>query len=522
MDSEKNKNVKRIIADAVIFFGFMLLAVGLIMFLVFNKDVFFSAGVMAVLFAITMLILPVGYVLTLKKASGGKYALYAAIVLLAAAVAMLIAIVLKSFIIDYVQPLALSTMTIIILIAAGVITLIGALLELIFRRHTVSIITCAMLIAVMLTGIIWYNTQGYGKFNDDILDNGQFLFKNGESGYATFRIPSIIALDHEVLNGKYGMTLTEDVLLASAEGRRNSSHDTGSIDLVYKTSEDGGKTWSDLKILLSYTDQIGKYGNPTPVLDSETGLVNFPYMTGTEADKYDYKTYNARFRVENNLTLTLNETPQDISFEQTDTSGGGTDGVRQHTLMIGPGKSIQLKTGERKGRIIVPASSGGYAFVMYSDDNGLTWIKGENAGTGNECEAAELDDGTLVMVIRDMTGCSTYHPEQYQRLSYSDDGGETWYEQTVDTTLRSPICMSSVAVKDGKLIMSYPDSFHTRVNLTLGVSEDGGDNWITYPVYNGAAGYSCVTVTSDNRVFVLAEIGKINYNEILYFAEIKI
>ena len=231
MDSEKNKNVKRIIADAVIFFGFMLLAVGLIMFLVFNKDVFFSAGVMAVLFAITMLILPVGYVLTLKKASGGKYALYAAIVLLAAAVAMLIAIVLKSFIIDYVQPLALSTMTIIILIAAGVITLIGALLELIFRRHTVSIITCAMLIAVMLTGIIWYNTQGYGKFNDDILDNGQFLFKNGESGYATFRIPSIIALDHEVLNEKYGMTLTEDVLLASAEGRRNSSHDTGSIDL---------------------------------------------------------------------------------------------------------------------------------------------------------------------------------------------------------------------------------------------------------------------------------------------------
>ena len=195
----------------------------------------------------------------------------------------------------------------------------------------------------------------------------------------------------------------------------------------------------------------------------------------------------------------------------------------------GPGIGIEVKQGKYKGRLVFPIYYGTHRFppacnaaALYSDDNGLTWIKGENAGTGNECEAAELDDGTLVMVIRDMTGCSTYHPEQYQRLSYSDDGGETWYEQTVDTTLRSPICMSSVDVCGNTLYLTFPDDYYTRANLTVAYSEDGGETFEKKVLYDGPGGYSCVTSGGNGKVFVIAEVGKVNYNEALVFFRIDI
>lgn len=432
---------------------------------------------------------------------------------------MLVILILFSLVVDFVQPLMLNTATCIILIAASVIMLAGAAMQIFGKRHVMTLVVCVLLIVAMLVGVIWFNAQGFRDFNDEVMTDRTFLFANGEDGYATFRIPSLVTLDKDVLNEKYGTEFERDVLLASAEGRVNSAHDTGSIDLVYKTSADGGKTWSELRVLLSYDDEVGKYGNPTPVLDRETGLVVFPYMSATKADKYDYQTFVARYIVDQNAVLTLNEEPINISFEKTDDGSGGADGVRQHTLMIGPGKSIQLENGEHKGRLIIPASSGGESFVLYSDDHGANWNVGESAGTGNECEAAELPDGELVMVVRDMTGCSAIHPEQYQRLSYSLDGGQTWYRKTEDTILRSPICMSSLTVaQSGALVMSYPDSFDTRVNLTVGVSTDRGESWQTYGLYNGASGYSCLTSDSNGSLYVLAEVGKVNYNDALMFA----
>ena len=506
-------------ADIIVAIGYLLLIAGIGMFLGMNEGIFFSTAAMSVIFAIVLLIMPVGYVLFRKKRTEGKVATGISAGAVAAAVLMLVILILFSLVVDFVQPLMLNTATCIILIAASVIMLAGAAMQIFGKRHVMTLVVCVLLIVAMLVGVIWFNAQGFRDFNDEVMTDRTFLFANGEDGYATFRIPSLVTLDKDVLNEKYGTEFERDVLLASAEGRVNSAHDTGSIDLVYKTSADGGKTWSELRVLLSYDDEVGKYGNPTPVLDRETGLVVFPYMSATKADKYDYQTFVARYTVDQNAVLTINEEPINISFEKTDGGSGGADGVRQHTLMIGPGKSIQLENGEHKGRLIIPASSGGETFVLYSDDHGANWNVGESAGTGNECEAAELPDGELVMVVRDMTGCSAIHPEQYQRLSYSCDGGQTWYRKTEDTTLRSPICMSSLTVtQSGALVMSYPDSFDTRVNLTVGVSTDRGESWQTYGLYNGASGYSCLTSDSNGNLYVLAEVGKVNYNDALMFA----
>lgn len=520
-NSSRRANVKRIVADVAMLIGYVVLTAGVGLFLGVNRDVFFSTAAMAVVFTIGLLILPAGYFFLRNKKAQGKVATGISSACIALVVVFLVLCILFSLVVEFVQPLALSTVSSILLIAGCVVLLLSAVVQILSGRQIVAVTVCVMLCVLMLTGVIWVNAQDYGEFNRDAIVKDGFIFNNGEGGYATFRIPSLVALDRNVLNEEYGFGLTRDPLFAFAEGRRNSSHDTGSIDMVYKFSLDGGENWSDLHVLLSYgTENIGKYGNPTPVLDVDTAKLVFPYMTGTEANAYDYDTYMAQFSFNADYTLEQVGEAIDINPDKVaDSSGGGSDGVREQTLMIGPGKSIQIHGGKYDGRIIVPASGGGHSFVLYSDDHGATWKRGESAGVGNECEAAQLSNGEIVMVIRDMTGCSMPHYEQYQRLSYSRDGGETWYEQTTDTSLKSPICMSSLAMTaDGKLLMSYPDSFLTRANLSVAASLDGGKTWKSTRVYSGAAGYSCLAADTDGNIYLLAEIGKVNYNEVLYFA----
>src|SRR5262245_57219702 len=62
------------------------------------------------------------------------------------------------------------------------------------------------------------------------------VFKSGEDGYHTYRIPAIV----EAANGD---------LLAFAEGRKNGGGDAGDIDIVLKRSADRGKTWGALQLV---------------------------------------------------------------------------------------------------------------------------------------------------------------------------------------------------------------------------------------------------------------------------------
>src|SRR5687767_10881265 len=56
------------------------------------------------------------------------------------------------------------------------------------------------------------------------------LFMAGEGGYASYRIPGIVATK-------------KGTLLAYCEARKNSAADWGQIDVVMRRSSDGGKTW---------------------------------------------------------------------------------------------------------------------------------------------------------------------------------------------------------------------------------------------------------------------------------------
>ena len=59
------------------------------------------------------------------------------------------------------------------------------------------------------------------------------VYRAGEGGYHTYRIPALIAT-------------TKGTLLAFCEGRRNGAGDAGDIDVLLRRSFDHGKTWSSV------------------------------------------------------------------------------------------------------------------------------------------------------------------------------------------------------------------------------------------------------------------------------------
>lgn len=113
-------------ADIIVAIGYLLLIAGIGMFLGMNEGIFFSTAAMSVIFAIVLLIMPVGYVLFRKKRTEGKVATGISAGAVAAAVLMLVILILFSLVVDFVQPLMLNTATCVILIAASVIMLAGA------------------------------------------------------------------------------------------------------------------------------------------------------------------------------------------------------------------------------------------------------------------------------------------------------------------------------------------------------------------------------------------------------------
>ncbi|MCS5632558.1 MAG: glycoside hydrolase, partial [Pirellulaceae bacterium] len=84
------------------------------------------------------------------------------------------------------------------------------------------------------------------------------VFKKGEAGYNSYRIPAIIATK-------------QDTLLAFIEARKDSQGDAGNIDLLVKRSADQGETWGPA--ILVWDDKNNTCGNPAPVVDQSTGTI---------------------------------------------------------------------------------------------------------------------------------------------------------------------------------------------------------------------------------------------------------
>merc|ERR1719453_2953776 len=108
--------------------------------------------------------------------------------------------------------------------------------------------------------------------------------------------------------------------------------------------------------------------------------------------------------------------------------------------------------------------------MIYSDDSGRTWHKGQGA-LGSECQTAEIRPGLLINTARASTD-NTY-------IQWSTDNGITW-SGGPNKDLRSPIegVEASILVHpNGKIYHSAPDDVILRNKMVVKVSSDDGKTW---------------------------------------------
>ncbi|MFM7838752.1 MAG: exo-alpha-sialidase, partial [Chitinophagaceae bacterium] len=231
----------------------------------------------------------------------------------------------------------------------------------------------------------------------------------------------------------------------------------GVREVWYKTSEDGGRTWSEGT---NITREVHRPFHPE--LDS---VYQF---------KEDWRSY-----------------------------------------AVGPGHALQLTQGIYRGRLFVPANhSEGpplpqfedyHAHGFYSDDHGLHFQLSERiefAGS-NEATAAETSTGQLILNMRNQKGVP-----RYRLVGISHDGGQSWDTVFIHRGLPDPVCQGSLLKGIGRgekpyLAFSNPADSAQRNRLTVKFSSDEGLTWPRAVVIEYAEGEVDVAAYSD-----LIELGK--------------
>jgi sialidase-1 len=336
------------------------------------------------------------------------------------------------------------------------------------------------------------------------------VFRSGQNGYHTYRIPVIV----RATNGD---------LLAFAEGRKNSGADHGDIDIVMKRSSDEGKTWGPLQLVedeeANPTAKVW-IGNPTPVVDQ-----NDP--------KHPGRIWLAFTRNNANLFATFSDDNGRTWAKRRDISAEAAKPVWEWCA-AGPVHGIQLERGPHAGRLIIPCDhqikgSGSWGVhLVYSDDHGTTWKLGavdtraaDDPLHPNECVAVELADGRVYVNAREHNGSDP----ATRTIAYSSDGGQTFDAPfAAEPNITSPVVQNSLVRltlaesgnRSNVLVYCGPGHPTERRDLTMRASYDEGKTWGRKTVVHaGPAAYSDLVKLDDEHVGVLFEAGR-RYDEILF------
>lgn len=345
------------------------------------------------------------------------------------------------------------------------------------------------------------------------------LWRANEGGYKMYRIPGIIVT-------------SKGTILAYAEARKYSGSDWGTIDIVLRRSTDGGKTFSEQKVI-AHSPNVPRspvalerkqakpddvtYNNPVAIAD-RSGVVHFLYC----------REYMRVFYMRSDDDGRTFSEPVDI----TSTFDAYRPEYAWRVLATGPGHGIQLAN----VRLLVPVwlslGTGGNGHhpsvnsTIYSDDHGKTWYRGEisvpdtpETPSANETAAVQLTNGHVMLNVR------TASDKNRRVVTTSKDGARRWSKPRFQEDLPDPICFASIVrlstKKNGgmnRILFANPDNLtradgktipnKDRRNLTVKLSYDEGKSWTVKKVIEpGSSGYSDLAVSPDGTIWCLYEAG---------------
>ena len=363
----------------------------------------------------------------------------------------------------------------------------------------------------------WYLTEQEQQQNFSM--GPTILFQSTTTPTQHYRIPAIIVAD----NGN---------IIAIADNRYNHGGDIGVtdglIDVVYRVSKDGGKSWSEAKIMgnrstSSKRSEALSKGDPLVFKANDGDLVCMAVAGGGFG--------NATVATPSRMVRSVST---DNGENWSNWEEVGRDLIQKIKTQFGKGlpkafapsgRGLTLKDGTFAAAMIGQVNKGGlYGLYVYSRDKGLNWDCADQfiAGTGgngswNEPKIiAELDDGKLLMSVRNQ-----------------DKDKKRMYAISTDVPFNGkcswPLALSAwnfgCGVVDAEGVVWTRQNKHdkTRIihiqagpkyrnGLRLYVSEDQGQNFPKYyeiTASDGAdphgVGYSSLDVAGDGTIVTLAE-----------------
>lgn len=355
------------------------------------------------------------------------------------------------------------------------------------------------------------------------------LFRAGEEGYALYRIPGIVVT-------------ARGTVLAYCEARRTGKSDWDTIDLMLRRSTDGGRTWSPRRKLADVPGPKTK--NPVALAKNLASAEDVTYNNPVAIAGRDGAVHFL-FCLEYARCFYQRSDDDGVTWSPPREITSAFDAFRSEydwkVLATGPGHGIPL----RGGRLLVPVwlstGTGGHAHrpsvtsVIYSDDHGATWQRGEIAVPDtpewifpNETVAVELADGRVMLNVRSESKANR------RLVTTSADGATGWSRPRFDEALLEPICMGSLvrlsalpeATRNRLLFVNphnlsradgkeAPGSKGDRKNVSLKLSYDEGETWPVNKVLEpGFSGYSDLAVLSDGTALCFYERGSTDGKDI--------
>ena len=261
------------------------------------------------------------------------------------------------------------------------------------------------------------------------------------------------------------IALNDGTLLFAVTEFHDSDSDYAKAHVIARQSSDGGRTWSDAR-----------------VLQENTGGMNVMSVTLRRLPNGDI----ALFYLQKN---SLTDLDAYVKFSTDEAASFGpavliTDQAGYHVM------NNDRVTLLSSGRLLVPVASTpdvdrvnhfqSHCFI--SDDGGKSW----RAGAGQvdaakrgamEPEVIELKDGRVMMLVRNQLG--------YPGKAYSQDGGETWGPLTslgvqgpeAPTTLRRIPATGDLLLIWNNTFIEGADHGGKRTPLTAAISSDEGHTW---------------------------------------------
>lgn len=330
-------------------------------------------------------------------------------------------------------------------------------------------------------------------------DSGACLLATrGVGGYRQYRIPAMAVT-------------TSGRILVAYDARPDIDDLPSPIDILMRASDDGGRTWSEQRVVRTGTGFAG-FGDPSLLVDAQTGRI-FLMHAATQLAGF----FESTAGIDDDDPLVEHA---DLAYSDDD---GETWTFRRLTsqlkrppiegLFAASGQGAQIFTGRYAGRLLQPyvVRQGDLisAAVAYSDDHGDSWALGELVGRGtNESSVVPLADGTVLLHSR-----ATPH----RMVAVSGDGGVSFTGLRADPALPDPSDNGSsirldpdpVFAPSGEadvVLCAHNHDTDLRRNLVVKYSPDGGATWTRRcVVYPGSAGYSVLGRLPDGDVGVLYE-----------------